>query len=546
MAIYKCKMCGGDLHPEENAKLITCEYCGTTQTVCHVDDSRLANLFNRANEQRLLNEFDKAEALYENILVENPYESEAYWGKILCKYGIEYVDDPKTGKKIPTCHRAIYESIYDDQDYQRALRNADPVSEVQYKDEAKEIDRLQKNILEIAAKEDPYDVFICYKETDDAGERTQDSVYAQDIYNELTQKGYKVFFSRITLESKLGMEYEPYIFSALQTAKVMIVIGSKYDYFDSIWVKNEWKRYLNLIQNGKGNKTLIPCYFNMSPYDMPKDFSMLQGQDLSKIGAIQDIVRGVEKLLDTTHVGGNSLDKNAIDTLMQEREERKKKSKRIKKIVLITIPVLVLVTIGIFLVVSYSSKTNSSDVSEKEKKDNYKAKILNDVSEGIPDNKEYDVLIIKLTKDNVNDLLKIGEYKYQSGDAFEKTEKIKYILKNMLHDSGWINLSGGWESELRNKLFVEESNEKINDSEYDNYCSFGIKYDNGESYSWTDTLSGKRLLDEKVSIVDATGYLVYLSTENINEFKQDYNSCYLFLKNGNKVYSSGIKAIIEP
>ncbi len=53
-----------------------------------------------------------------------------------------------------------------------------------------------------------YDIFICYKETDDLGERTIDSVIAQDVYSALTDKGYKVFFSRISLEDKLGQEYE--------------------------------------------------------------------------------------------------------------------------------------------------------------------------------------------------------------------------------------------------------------------------------------------------------------------------------------------------
>ena len=47
-----------------------------------------------------------------------------------------------------------------------------------------------------------------------------DSVIAQDVYDALTEKGYRVFFSRITLEDKLGTEYEPYIFAALNSAKV--------------------------------------------------------------------------------------------------------------------------------------------------------------------------------------------------------------------------------------------------------------------------------------------------------------------------------------
>ena len=78
---------------------------------------------------------------------------------------------------------------------------------------------IQKGILAISQKEDPFDVFICYKETDAHGRRTQDSVLANDLYHQLTQEGFKVFFSRITLEDKLGTAYEPYIFAALNSAK---------------------------------------------------------------------------------------------------------------------------------------------------------------------------------------------------------------------------------------------------------------------------------------------------------------------------------------
>lgn len=46
-------------------------------------------------------EFDRAATVYVSITGEFPEEAEAYWGLCLCKYGIEYVDDPLTGKKIP-------------------------------------------------------------------------------------------------------------------------------------------------------------------------------------------------------------------------------------------------------------------------------------------------------------------------------------------------------------------------------------------------------------------------------------------------------------
>ena len=78
---------------------------------------------------------------------------------------------------------------------------------------------------------------------------------ANDLYHQLTNEGFKVFFSRITLEDKLGTAYEPYIFAALNSAKVMIVIGSKPEYFNAVWVKNEWSRYLALVKQSGGKRS---------------------------------------------------------------------------------------------------------------------------------------------------------------------------------------------------------------------------------------------------------------------------------------------------
>ena len=203
MAIIKCKMCGGDLLLTEGATTAECEYCGSLQTVPTADNEKKLTLFARANRLRAACEFDKAAGIYENIVADFPEEAEAYWGLVLCKYGIEYVDDPGTGKKIPTCHRSSFDSVMDDENFEQACENADMVAKKVYRDEAKQIEEIRKGILEVSSSEKPYDVFICYKETDAHGDRTVDSLVAQDIYDALTAKGYRTFFSRITLEDKL-------------------------------------------------------------------------------------------------------------------------------------------------------------------------------------------------------------------------------------------------------------------------------------------------------------------------------------------------------
>lgn len=296
MPIIKCKMCGGNMEIREGVSITECEYCGTKQTVPNVDNEKKVTLFSRANRLRLACEFDKAAGVYENLVAEFPEEAEAYWGLVLCKYGVEYVDDPATGKKIPTCHRSSYESILEDSDFEQACENSDVVARKVYREEAKVIERIRCDILEVSGKEKPYDIFICYKETNENGQRTLDSVLAQDVYDLLVEKGYRVFFSRITLEDKLGTQYEPYIFAALNSARVMLVFGTDYEYFNAVWVKNEWGRFLKLMASDKG-KYLIPCYKNIDAYDMPKEFQKLQAQDLGKVGATQDLLRGIEKLL---------------------------------------------------------------------------------------------------------------------------------------------------------------------------------------------------------------------------------------------------------
>lgn len=295
MAFFKCKMCGGDLDISAGMSIAECQYCGTKQTLPKLDDDKKATLYDRANHFRRNNEFDKAMGIYEQILNEDSTDAEAYWSLVLCRYGIEYVEDPASRKRIPTVNRAQFTSVFDDENYKSALQYGDGYQRSIYEEEAKAINEIQKGILAISQQEEPFDVFICYKETDANGRRTPDSVLANDLYHQLTQEGFKVFFARITLEDKLGTAYEPYIFAALNSAKVMVVLGTKPEYFNAVWVRNEWSRYLSLIKSG-AKKMLIPAYKDMDPYDLPEEFAHLQSQDMSKLGFMQDLIRGIKKI----------------------------------------------------------------------------------------------------------------------------------------------------------------------------------------------------------------------------------------------------------
>lgn len=240
MAMYKCKICGGDLKLLDKENICECEYCGSHQTVPQINDERLANLYERASGLRRKNEFDKAESIYEKLIEEIPNDPDLYWSMVLCRYGVEYVEE--RGSRKPTIHRMQQRAVSADPDYENAIRYADAHQAKIYQDSAAEIEQIQRGYQDIMRKEAPFDIFICYKETDERGMRTRDSVKAFDLYERLTKEGFKVFFARVTLENHLGEEYEPYIFAALQSSRVMVVLGTSKEHFEALWVRNEWNR----------------------------------------------------------------------------------------------------------------------------------------------------------------------------------------------------------------------------------------------------------------------------------------------------------------
>lgn len=274
MGGLKCKMCGSNLDIGDSITVCKCEKCGTSQTVPDIEDDKELKLFERAGRLRFNCDFDKAVGIYNTITDSYTEEAEGYWGLILCKYGIEYADNA-SGKKVPVCHRISYDSVMDDEDFELVMENSDSESRAIFREEAKIIEENRKKYIQIAESEQPYDIYISYRAKDDNGDKTAVSEIAGHLYNKLTSARYRVFLSEAALKGKKQSDCEPYIYSALNSANVMLALGTSYDDYNNVWVKNEWNRYLEIAEKNK-NKCLIPCYKDVDEYDIPKEFAGLK------------------------------------------------------------------------------------------------------------------------------------------------------------------------------------------------------------------------------------------------------------------------------
>ena len=295
MGALKCKMCGSNLEIEDSITVCKCEKCGTSQTVPDIEDDKELKLFERAGRLRFNCDFDKAAGIYNTITDSYTEEAEGYWGLILCKYGIEYADNA-SGKKVPVCHRISYDSVMDDEDFELVMENSDSESRAIFREEAKIIEENRKKYIQIAESEQPYDIYISYRAKDDNGDKTAVSEIAGHLYNKLTSAGYRVFLSEAALKGKKRSECEPYIYSALNSANVMLALGTSYDDYNDVWVKNEWNRYLEIAEKNK-NKCLIPCYKDVDEYDIPKEFAGLKVCQLGNDDTFNNIMAEIANVV---------------------------------------------------------------------------------------------------------------------------------------------------------------------------------------------------------------------------------------------------------
>ncbi len=153
MAVMNCKMCGAPLFVMDGMRTRECTNCKTLQTVPMTISNENLDLVNRANSFRQSGDYDKAAKIYKELLTREQ-DPDLYWGLVLCRYGVQYVDDPASGRKIPDCHNPQYQSILADDNYLRATEIATTEQYELISEEARIIAAIQKRHLqEVNARE---------------------------------------------------------------------------------------------------------------------------------------------------------------------------------------------------------------------------------------------------------------------------------------------------------------------------------------------------------------------------------------------------------
>lgn len=96
---------------------------------------------------------------------------------------------------------------------------------------------------------DRFDVFISHNSVDFS--------HAKLVYDALTENGYKVFLSELSLPAVSNADYIGEINNSLEKSQNLIVIADAVEKISSGWVQYEWSSFLNEKLSGRKNGNLI-------------------------------------------------------------------------------------------------------------------------------------------------------------------------------------------------------------------------------------------------------------------------------------------------
>lgn len=144
-----------------------------------------------------------------------------------------------------------------------------------------------------------YDVFISFKNNDDAGLRTEDSLIAEKLYFALKEHNLNVFYSNVVINEVGAAAYKSAIEDALEKSRILISIATKKEYLDSKWVSYERESFHNDILSGRKSRAVIVPYLrNITGLDVPRSLRNYQTFQID-VSPVEEVVKFVQTILNT-------------------------------------------------------------------------------------------------------------------------------------------------------------------------------------------------------------------------------------------------------
>ena len=303
---FTCKTCGANLDIGAAANgVIECPYCRNVWTLAKKETSPAALSYLRMGEHALdTGDFFGAFEAFGKAAQLDGNEPEAHFGMALSEFKVRYLLDISEDKPRlqPICYEVTDKVFSQSVHFAAALERASGEQKREYLKKAREIDDILRKFYVLEKSGLDYDCFICVKVSENADGDGKHKVYTEDskdadyIYHLLKDKGYKPFYSEYEIRNKHGEDYEAHILYALKKSECMLVVCRNEEYLQTPWVKNEYSRFLKLVNDEEKETDSITFVFYDKPIEkLPGKRGKLQGINFALRSADGEIIDFVER-----------------------------------------------------------------------------------------------------------------------------------------------------------------------------------------------------------------------------------------------------------
>lgn len=290
MAAFICRYCGAPLELS-GTTVCECQSCNILQSVPLIDSAEKRELLTRAEQLRREQRYDKAIQLYEKMITLSPTDADLYWALALCRYGVLFFADGGSVLQRTQAH-----SFTSDSDYQQALKFADEKQRGLMEHIAGSIDEKQREISELSIGKS-YDVLLC------SGADDKSVKCSTELYSRLCSENMNVFYPQVTLKETAKSEWEPFLFSAVYSAKVLIIAVTDRSIFDDVLAMNLCGRFMSGSMSGRA---VIPVLYGVPPEELPSELTKFQALNAASLGFEQDLAASVKALISGVRSNGSA------------------------------------------------------------------------------------------------------------------------------------------------------------------------------------------------------------------------------------------------
>jgi len=145
-----------------------------------------------------------------------------------------------------------------------------------------------------------HQVFISRKKSDQAGNENPEVKIARELHRQLDALGIDVFLDDVSLEETGTAHYKKTIDDALDSANVLVAVGSSPENLESRWVRYEWDGFFNDIISGiKPDGQVFSLTSRMSSNELPRALRQTQWFDYDQ-GGLASLCKFINNALGDT------------------------------------------------------------------------------------------------------------------------------------------------------------------------------------------------------------------------------------------------------